>query len=267
MLLALCAFLSSAFAADSTFTGTDKSGAIEKPEAHLTAQLGGQLTTGNTETWSLSAGLDGSYRWDKNKIALVAGANFGQSIADVNGDGRLDDDEREAGKTEQARKLFGDARYDRYFSAKDSLYVLAGVLTDPFAGFDNRAHAQLGYSRILVGPDKPVTIVTELGFDVAREDYVEGVDPNDAIILAARALVGFNYKISESASFNDTIEVYENVQTPEDVRILNKATLSTKISSMFSLNLSHSLTFDNVPVTDFRKTDQTLTATIVASVI
>ena len=64
----------------------------------------------------------------------------------------------------------------------------------------------------------------------------------------------------------ENLEVYENLLDTEDLRILNKAAIVAKLSDRFSLRFSHQLTFDNQPVTGFRKTDQTTMATLVASI-
>ena len=128
-MIALILTLGLAQAADPEFVGTDKEGAeAEEAEGTLSAELGGTWTTGNTDTYTLSAGVNGGYKWSRNKVGLVAGTLLGKSRVDANGDGILDDDERALERTETARKAFADARYDRYVSDRTSLYVLAGAL-------------------------------------------------------------------------------------------------------------------------------------------
>lgn len=256
-----------AHAEESTFVGTDKPGQkFEKPEAHLSAELGGALTTGNTQTWALHATLDASYRAGRNRFALLGGANLGQSVVDSSADGHLDDAERAAGYVETARKYFADGRYDRFVGDRDSLYLLAGVLVDPFAGFDNRSHAQLGYSRILVEGDA-TKVVAEIGADVAREDFTDGVDPNLAYVVAARGLLGLEHKLNDNVSFTERVEVYEAVPTFADLRVLNQAAISAQLDKVFSLKVQNQLTFDNVPVEGFEALDQTTTITLVATLL
>ncbi len=256
-----------AHAADPAFAGTDKPGQkFETPESHLAAELGGSLTTGNTQNYALIASLDGDHRWLRNKLTLDLGAALGRSVLDTNEDGHLDDTERAAGWAETSRKLWADARYDRFVGDRDSLYLLAGALIDPFAGYDNRTHAQVGYSRILVETEA-TNLVAELGIDGAREDFIVGVDPNEAYILAARAMIGITHNFSENVSFTEKVEAYENVITPIDLRLLNQASLTAKLADRFSLKLSHNLTFDNQPVEGFQKLDQSTTITFVASIL
>lgn len=166
--------------------------------------------------------------------------------------------------TSRARKATADLRYDRFFGERDSLYVLFGALTDPFAGYDLRTHEQLGYSHLFVANAK-TRLVGEFGFDVAQENFVDGVDPSSADIFAARAMLGVAHAFNEGVSFEDKFEVYENVLDPNDLRLLNTASLTSKLSGKLSLKLSHALTYDNAPVEGFEPIDQTTLLTFVAT--
>ncbi len=269
-MLALILTLGMAEAADPEFAGTDKDVAdAEEPEGDLSAELGGSWTTGNTDVYTLSGGLSGSYKWDKNKLGMVAGVLLGKSRADANGDGILDEDERELERVENARKYFADARYDRFVSERSSLYLLAGALADPFAGYDLRSHEQLGVSYAIVDAES-TTLLGELGIDYAQENFVDGADPDYQDVVAARVMLGLHHAFNESVALDDTLEVFENVLDVEDLRVLNKATLTAKLSDTFSLKLSHTLTLDNQPVVieavPLRKLDQTTSVTFVASI-
>lgn len=267
MSMFLLAMMSLANAEDPTFVGAEKPPTEEvKPEAKLGAELGGSLTTGNSDFYQISAGLNGSYKWDKNKLGLVAGALLGSGRVDSDGSGALNGVERTSDRVRNAQRVFGDARYDRFFGEKNSLYALAGAFHDPFAGYDLRSHEQLGFSRVLVKNDDTSWVV-EVGADYAQENYVSGVDPGYQDIFAARVMTAFSHKFSESVGFQDTLEIYENVLEFEDMRILNSASISSKLSNKLSLKLSHTLIFDNVPVEGFQKLDQTTMATFVASIL
>lgn len=265
-LFSLLALVSVVRAEDSAFAGTAAPAAAEKPESHVSAELGFAWTTGNTMNYALNAGLVASHKWSANQLGINGGANLGQSVVDGDADGLLSENERAAGYAPNAKKVFVDARYDRFFGEMNSLYLLGGWFTDNFAGYDYRAHGQLGYSRVLVKNDK-THLVAELGGDVAQEDYVEGIDPNTQVIVAARVMVGLDYKFSENVGFSDKLEAYENVLTPTDFRLTNQASITSKLSNKLSLKLSHNLAFDNVPVDGFQKIDQTTLVTFVASIL
>ncbi|MCB9677215.1 MAG: DUF481 domain-containing protein [Alphaproteobacteria bacterium] len=259
--------VSSALAADPDFAGTVKDGAkAEKPEAHLTAEAGGALTTGNSEFFTLSAGLNASYRWQKSKVGIIGGAVAGSSRVDANADGTLSEAERSVPMQPNAKRVFADGRYDLFLSGRDSLYVLAGAFHDPFSGYDSRTHEQVGYSRMLVKNDK-TKVVAEVGIDFAQENYIAEKDPNYQSVLAARGMFGFVHKFSDHVGIEDTTELYENVLDFEDLRILNTASIVSSLNSKLSLKLSHNLIFDNQPVEGFRTTDQSMQVTLVASIL
>lgn len=273
MLTSLMFVLGTAHAADPAFAGTDKAGTeAEKPEAKLTAEFGGALTTGNSEFYTLTAGLNGSYKFNRSKFSLVGGAVTGSSRVDGNADGTIDDAERQVPMVQNAKRYFADLRYDFFMSDHDSLYVLVGAFHDPFAGYELRAHEQIGYSRMLVKTDD-TQLVAELGVDWAQEFFSGEADPaKDLEIVAARGMLGLTHKFSEGVGFQDTLEVYENVLDTADLRILNSASMVSTLSSKFSLKLSHNLIFDNRPVgygteAAKRSLDQTMQVTLVASIL
>ena len=256
-----------AFGEESEFVKPEEAGQkFEKPETHVSAELGGAWATGNADYYTANGKVTGSHRAGRNKVSLEAGVNLGQGLLDADGDGRLSDLERETERVEIARKYWGDLRYDRFVGQHASLYALGGALVDRFAGYDLRTHEQIGYSRLFV-ETKVTTFKAELGADVAQEDYVEGVDPNTATIWAGRAMAAVAHQFSESVSLTEQVEVYENILSVDDVRVLNQIALSTRLSNAFSVKVSNSLTFDNVPVEGYRKLDQTTLLSLVATLL
>ncbi|HHO53051.1 MAG TPA: DUF481 domain-containing protein [Deltaproteobacteria bacterium] len=262
------ALATTALAEDPEFVGAEAppEEVPEEAETHLSAELGGVATSGNAMFYAINGGTSVSRKWDRNKLAGVAGINIGSAVPDTNADGLIDEAERDLGYLANARRLFAEARYDRFLSDRDSLYVLGGAFHDIFAGYDLRSHEQLGYSRLLVDTED-TEVRTELGFDYAQEFYVAGVDPRYHNVFAGRLLLGLNHAFNESVGLSDTFEVYENVLQPQDVRILNTASFSSALGSSLSLKLSHALIFDNVPVEGFGPLDQTTTVTVVATIL
>jgi putative salt-induced outer membrane protein YdiY len=256
-----------ASAQDAEFVDPAEAGQkFDEPETHLSAELGGAWATGNVEYYTANGLLDASHRFARNQLTLGAGVNLGKGVSDTDGDGILSDAERSAEKVEIARKYWGDLRYDRFIGDKSSLYALGGTLSDIYAGYDMRSHGQVGYSRILVDTDS-TDLKVELGVDVAHENYVDGIDPNTAMIYSGRAMASLTHQFNESVSFTDTIEAYENVVDPADLRVLNEAAISAKLSDIFSVKLSNQLTFDNVPVEGYRKLDQVTLVSLVATLL
>ena len=263
LILALSA---AARAEDSAFTGA-QAVAAEQPETHVTGELGGSYASGNANYYTVNGLLNASHQVKKNKISGVAGVNVGGAkVTDLDGDGVADVAPADVPLTENARRLYADLRYDRFLSDKDAVYGLAGVFHDPFLGYDTRSHEQVGYARLLVKTER-TELRGELGADLAQENYVEGIDPASANVLAARVLIGLTQKFNDQVSFSDTFETYENVLDTDDLRVLNTAALTSTLSGRFSIKLSHGLLFDNVPVAGLRKFDQVPMVTLVATLL
>lgn len=270
LLLSLVGFapISSAHADEPAFSETKKDAKeVEKPVAKLTAEFGGALTTGNSEFYTLTAGLNGSYRWKRSKLSLVVAAVNGSSRIDADGNGSLNEAEREADMVESARRIGADTRYDFFLSKKSSLYASFGAFHDRFQSMDYRLQEQVGYSRLLVKNDD-TQVVVEGGFAAVQENYTADVDPNHAEFVAVRLMAGVSHKFSEGVGFENRLEVFENLQDFDDLRIINSASIVSALSSKLSLKLSHLLQFDGVPVKpEFRKVDQTMQVTLVASIL
>jgi Protein of unknown function, DUF481 len=269
-MLLLPLLLTVAHAEDSTFAGASTAPVeVEEVETDLSAEVGAAYADGNVWYYTVNAGLSYGRKWGSNRVSGAASANLGRAAADLDGDGIVSDTERPGALfdlPESARKLAAEARYDRFLTERGSLYLLAGAYTDRFSGYDARSHEQIGYSLWVVQGDA-VKLRTELGADYAQEFYVEGTDSASANIIAARVLVGLEWKLNENVSFTDTAETYVNVLSPDDTRVLNQAVLSSKLSTVFSVKLSHTLTFDNVPVTGYRPLDQGAMVTLVATLM
>lgn len=255
-----------ALAADPEFAGAATPGqTLGPPRWALSAELGGAWSAGNTVAYTLTANLGTSRVWARNKLALQLAANVGRGLADTDGDGSLSPAERAAPMVETSRKYAADLRYDRFFGKRDSLYALAGALTDPFSGYDSRSHAQLGFSRNFLSQG-PLSLVGEIGGDVAREDYVEGTDPGLDHVFAARVMGGLTYRFNPSADVSERLEVYENVLDLQDVRVLSTLAFTARLSTVLNVKLSHAFTFDHVPVDGFLPIDAVTVVTVVARV-
>ncbi len=277
-----------ALAAEPTFDKATPMDDMPAAETKLSAQVGGNFTTGNAESVTVTGGLDTSHRWKRNRLGAVAAINVGFGAVDVNADGFLDESERcirVEGKdcASTAERYGADLRYDRFLSSRDSLYLLGGALHDPFVGFELRSHVQLGYARLLVN-EADTHLALEAGADVAHEQYVEGLVPASTNLVAAQVALKFDHVFNEGVSFADALVVYEPILTqPEgaafsphftDFRVSNVATLAAKVSTKLSVNVSDTVEFRNEPiappegVTGTRSPiDNTLSVALVASIL
>jgi putative salt-induced outer membrane protein YdiY len=253
-------------AEDSTFTAAPAGADAEEPVTKVAADLGASGASGNTENLTINGAGHASHTWDKNKLGLELLVNYGRAIVDANEDTILDDAERDVGYIDNVGHYAGELRYDRFLSDTNSVYALAGALSDRFAGYDSRIHGQVGFAHYFVKNDS-TEFSGELGFDVANEDYIVGVSPNSDLIYAIREMLGVKHKFNEEVAFEEKIEFYENVQDFTDTRILNYIALTSNVSGKLAVKLSHTLAFDNVPVEGFVELDQLAMATLVVTIL
>lgn len=241
-----------------------RTGVVEEPLTRASAELGGAWASGNTEGYTLNAAVGGAHRWRRSQVSLALAANLGRAAVDADADGHIEDGERAAGMVETSRHYTANLRYDLFVGPRDSVYARTGALVDSFAGYDWRANVQAGWARGLV-KSLDSLLVVELGADYAREDYVEGVAPNAQDVVSLRAQVGGWHKFNAAVKLEDRVEVYENVLQLDDVRILNRLSLSATLSNRLAVKISDVLAYDHVPVEGYAPLDHTTLVTLVAT--
>jgi len=255
-----------ALAEDSTFEGARATPSRAGREAHASAEMGAMLAFGNTESMTLTGQGTLSYRWGQDQLSGSFGVNWGQSRQDADADGKLSDAERAAPYVQTAEREQATVRYDRFLGKKDSIYALAGGFSDTFAGYDWRVNGQVGESHLFVST-QATTLRAELGLDVARENFVEGVDPGAQTVLSGRALVGVRHQFNGHVVLENNLELYESLLAVSDVRVNNIAAVTASLDKRVALKLSHQLAFDNVPVEGYQPLDHTTLATVVFTVL
>ncbi len=218
------------------------------------------LTTGNARTTTLSAGAKASRKAGKNKFELDVGGAFARSslfIADdADSSGDIDANEYERLSQTTARMLEGKARYDRFLSDADALYISLQGLTNKPAGKEFTGGGQLGYSRTAFKNDKH-SLVTEAGYDYSYEKPVTGDGWSNHSL---RAFAGYESKLTKDSGFDASVEALFNVNefdVPtrpmdpvgafEDARVNTQLALTTKLFEDISFRFGFGARYDNVP--------------------
>jgi putative salt-induced outer membrane protein YdiY len=267
LLSSLLLLSSTAGAAESKFESATSTPSAEIETSKFDIAFGGMWSAGNTESATLSASYDAYHRWDRHQLSSKGGVIFGSSVPDTDGDGRLSEEEKAAGRVETSSRKEGWLRYDRHLGSKDSFYSSAGGYSDIYAGYDSRLNAQLGYSyRFLESPEKKGPALTgELGFDAAREDAVAAVDTVE-MVYSARALLRFAMDLEEGFAVGQEFESLMNMEAPEDTRVISETSVTAKLTEGLALKFSYKLNYDSLPVEGYSKADQTGLVTVVTSV-
>jgi len=245
----------------------DEVAAAEEVSTDVTevlAELGGSWSSGNTENVVLNSSLTGSKRKSDNRVSAEAIADLGRAMDDDDGDGTISDAERSNGFQLNEQELSFEGRYDRFLTETDIGYATTGWLNDPFSGYRSRIHQQIGYGRVLMQTEE-TRLISELGFDVAKEWYMAGVDPTEARVYASRAFVGVVHTLSDTTRFSQETEWLVNVENIDDVRISGETALTLKATDVMNVQLSYEVTYESVPVEGYRALDQSTQVTLVAT--
>lgn len=251
---------SSAFAQEPAFQygKAEEVKEVKGVEWVATSEFGLVMTTGNSETTTVTGAAKASRKAGNNKLSLELFGTYAQSgvrqFVDGDGDGKLSSlNEVTTLTTVSARNLTGKARYDRYLTANNSLYVSAIGYTDKPAGKQFVGSGQVGYSRQMYKTEKHEA-VAELGYDYSYTDFVTG---KSVSIHSARAFLGYKGAMAEGTSFDASLEVLPNlvkVELPtgpadplEDTRANAKASITSKLTKSLSINTGLEFRYDPRP--------------------
>lgn len=231
---------------------------VEAVKWQATAQGGLILTTGNSQTTSLSASAKTSRESGSNKLQLEAALVYARSTillaTDKNGNGFIDSEaeiDRQTQTTNESYAVKG--RYDRFLTKRGSVYGAASVARDVPAGKDLVAGGQVGYSRRLYKDDVH-ELRAEAGYDYSYEELSVG---SGTSIHSLRGFLGYAAKLSGDTGFTLEVEALSNVNplenaagsadTFEDTRVNGTTSLTTKILGNISFRFAFTLAWDNFP--------------------
>ena len=223
------------------------------------AEAGVVFTTGNAETTTISAGLKASRKTGFNKLSIEASLTYAKSgvrvLQDANGNGMIDDDSEIVTQDQVTAETFSSkARYDRFLTKHNSLFVAALASRDKPAGKEAVYGAQIGYSRQLYKSEKSEA-VAEIGYDFSREDPTTG---ESISIHSIRGFVGYKAEMTEGTTLDASIEALTNLNEEKlvtmkdgrigrDTRINGKVGISSKIGKNLSVQTSIELKYDHRP--------------------
>jgi hypothetical protein len=232
---------------------------VKKPEWAAAAEAGVVLTAGTAETTTATGGLKVSRKEGDNKFAFEASGAYAKSglriLNDKNGNGTIDNDsEITTQSTVTAESLNAKARYDRFLTTHNSIYLAALGSRDLPAGKDFAVGGQLGYSRQLYKSEKH-ELVSELGYDFSHEELVGGASTE---IHSARGFLGYKGKVSDETALDGSVEALTNLNREtlptgkdggalKDTRVVAKLNITSKLTKSLSVNLGMEFRFDNRP--------------------
>ncbi len=159
-----------------------------------------------------------------------------------------------------AEAFFYNFRAARKITPRLSAYGQYDYLRDRFAGIDHRNVLTGGLDYLLVdqGPHR-LSLFGGLGY--LNEQRLAGDDISTAVFDAGWA---YRLKFSDTAEFTDDFRYDQSLSDGDDWRIGHTAALSAKLTSLFSLKVSHNIRYVNAQPPGFDKTDTITAVALVA---
>ena len=232
---------------------------VTKPEWFAAAEAGLVVTTGTTDSTTATGGFRVSRKEGDNKFALDASGTYAKTgtlvLNDLNGNGTIDNTDELVERDQiTAETLAAKARYDRFLTTDNSLFVAALAGRDLPAGKDATYGGQLGYSRQLY-KSKTSTTTGEIGYDYTREDLTVGPGVS---VHSIRAFIGHKAQLLAGATLDASIEALTNLNHEtlptgqdgsafNDTRVNLRVAISAKVSSSIAFTTSLESHFDNRP--------------------
>lgn len=237
----------------------DKPEESRKVEWKASAQAGLVLSRGNSDTSTLAGGAKASRKAGNNQFIFEAGGAYARSTIllfnDANMDGDVDAGELATAEAPGARAWATKARYDRFLTKSDSLYLTAVAGGDENAGKRLVVGGQVGYGRLLY-KSRAHQVVGEIGYDFSYEDLA-GDDRGGADIHSLRLLAGYEGQVIKDTGILAAVEVLANGNTVttaagearplDDTRVNGLFAVTTKVFENISFRVGLTAKFDNAP--------------------
>ena len=200
-------------------------------------------TTGNSSTQAI--GLAGEYIYRPSPWEMKATTKYVRNKAE------------DALKAQSFLAVF---RTQRPITPRLSGYGEYGYQRDRFAGIldRNAVQAGLAYSAIAQARQK---LVADAGFGYANEQRLLGDNLSTGTLGAGGV---YTLKISDTSDVSQDGHFVFSLSDGTDWRYANAVALTAKVTTVFSLKLSNTIRYVNLPVAGFKSTDAITAIALVA---
>lgn len=221
---------------------------FEKFKIHNDLKLGFLFTSGNTRSYVIS-GLE-KIVFSKGKIVnhLKGGASYSQSSTTP-----------DTPPSEDIRFLFVKNKLEWHFYRKIYSFASVGWFSDKPSGYHHNFNTLLGLGYFFIDKENVIFRI-EGSYSYNYEDLV-APNPSQSLHSVLGGL-RFYWKIKKWMSFNNELDAIENLRNGKDFRINLESDLKFLIIKHLYFGIGFNLRYDNRPVTGYKKTDTSLSASI-----
>ena len=218
----------------------------------LSTALGFNLTKGNSDTLLATNSTKADREINDHIYHVGLSASLGK-------DEDLDDEEN--GSTSQKQATF-DATYKHLLSERAFVFGGVSAFFDKIADVDYRYIPGIGVGYFLI-KNEAIKLSAEVGPSYVFEK--QGGEKND--YLSPRFAERFDWRISDTSKFFQTLEVLLSVEDGDDTLVTAEAGLEAALNSSVALVLSVKDIYDNLPADDLERNDLSIVSSLKVSLL
>jgi putative salt-induced outer membrane protein YdiY len=203
------------------------------------ANLGAQLTDGNSDARNANAAAEAIYAREKDRITLGFLWIYTESKLDTDGNGTRDE------WTLTDRKTAGRAKYDYFFSKATYAYAQLTADNDYLQDLRLRWTAGAGLGHQFVD-EADLKFAGELGATHFDNDYYTTSAPDDAYV-AARAALNTTWVPNATWTVTHTAEAYPSVEDQDDFYGRSDLKAAATLTDNMLATLQWIMDYDNTP--------------------
>ncbi len=204
-----------------------------------TAQLGATLTRGNTDTTTVTAGLNTERKWTRDELAFGAGVTYGQDHGTVN-----------------ASSATGFGQYNHLFTDRFYVYGRVDALHDDIASIAYRVTIGPGAGYYVLKNDK-FTLSGEVGPGFVVEKLFGEDESTYATIRFGEK---FTWQINKNAKLWQTFDYQPRVDDWAEYVMNAEIGVATKLTEHLDLRVIAQDTYRSRPATERKENDFKLIA-------
>lgn len=207
-----------------------------------TVNIGGFLSTGNTERRAANVAATTMRRTDIDRITLGFAWDYAEDKNQVTNDWNL-----------TQRRTSGRAKYDYFLSEKSYLWAAVLAEGDTLADIALRLALTAGYGYQWIERED-LSFLTEVGLGYFTEDYrTAGIISTETV--AVRAAYSLMWQINEQLKFLQDVEVFPGLEEAGDIFLRKDSRLQAKLTKDMFTQLQWILDYDNTPATGRERLD------------
>lgn len=159
-----------------------------------------------------------------------------------------------------AERYFAGLRGTRSLSEKLGLFAGLSFEQDEFSGIELRTLVEAGITYTAKNTERHL-LEFDLGVTWTDEDRLAPAIDSDSL----GAVLGMNYewKISETAKFSQSLAYFPNFDESDDWRAESLTALTAALTDRFALQVGYEVRYRNLPVGDREETDTSTKASLV----